>query len=125
VGEDLCVVRFDANSVAEPEVPCTVISSGVEEACSFGTVVELSNPTTVTDVDGVCANSERALDEDGIMALVGEQCGMGFAPESTGHGDILVRFDEARMIWSEWGSATFDSESGDLAYRQSDGVCNY
>ena len=125
VGEDLCVVRFDANTVSDPEVACTVISSGTQLDCLFGTVVELSNPTTITDVDGVCANSERALDEDEIAAWVGEQFGMGFAPESTGHGNILVRFDESTMTWTEWASATFDSDTGDLEYRQSDGVCEY
>jgi hypothetical protein len=125
VGEDLCVVRFEANGVAEPEVPCTVISSGTQEACSFGTVVELSNPTTVADVDGVCGNSERALGEEGIVARVGERFGMGFARESTGHGNILVRFDDATMQWNEWASATFEADTGELEYRQSDGVCRY
>lgn len=123
VGEDLCVVRFDANTVAEPEVPC--MGAGAQEPCSFGTVVELSDPVTVTDVDGACGNSERALDEAGIAARVGERIGMGYAPESTGHGNILVRFDEARMTWVEWGSATFDPDTGDLSYRHNDGVCNY
>jgi hypothetical protein len=118
-------VRFDVNTIAEPEVPCAVITSGVEEPCSFGTIVELSNPMTITEVDGVCANSERALDEAGIAAHVGEQFGMGYAPESTGHGDILVRFDETRMTWGEWATASFAPDTGELEYRYTDGVCNY
>jgi len=125
VGEDLCVVRFEANTTSEPEVDCVVTSSGMQVPCSFGTVVELTNPTVVTDVDGVCGNSERALDEDGIAALVGERFGMGFAVESTGHGNILVRLDETMMTWTEWAGATFEPETGDLEYRQSDGVCDY
>lgn len=116
LGEDLCVVRFDVDTVAEPEVPC--------DSCFWSTVVQLSNPV-VTDAGNFCTESERGLDPATIEEMTGERIGIGYAPESTGHGYALMNYNEMTMVWFAVSFAEWDEETGMLEYWKRDSFCGY
>jgi hypothetical protein len=54
----------------------------IVEDLTVGThLVEYSNPTVITDVDGVCSNSELGLDQAAIAAIDGSRAAYGFVFE--------------------------------------------
>ncbi len=116
-GAEICRVSFDLLTVGTPAMPC--------DFCYWSTVAELSNPVVVTDVDDVCANSQRALDAAAIDAMVGERMTIGFAEEATGHGDVLVSYDEGTTLWNPIAFGTWDPVAETLFYENVDGFCNY
>jgi hypothetical protein len=42
-----------------------------------------------------------------------------------GHGDELMKYDEATKKWVGIGRASWDAASGDLGYDIRTGTCNY
>lgn len=116
-GDELCRMRFDVTTVGTPDMPC--------DFCYWSTVISLSNPTAVSDVDGTCANSDRGLTEANVAEMTSAQTGMGFAEEATGHGQILVQFDEATSTWAAAAFGVWDETTGDLEYDKVEGFCYY
>ncbi|MEE9383778.1 MAG: hypothetical protein V3V08_10225 [Nannocystaceae bacterium] len=116
-GEELCRVRFSLNTVAEPDPPCG--------ECYWSTVARLSEPIQITDIEGACADSERNMGAAGIEARMAETVAMGFAMESTGHGEVLVHYNDDTMQWGIVAFGEWDAETGSLAYDRVEGFCRY
>ncbi len=116
-GDEICVVRFDLTTVAEPDLPC--------DFCYWSTIVERSNPTVITNVDDVCGVSERGLDQAGLDAMTGERIAMGFAEEGSGHGEVLVHFDEMTQLWAVFAFGFWDVDNSTLEYSKVEGFCRY
>lgn len=116
-GDELCRVRFTLQTVGEPELPC--------DDCYWSTVVEQVDPQTITDVDGACAMSERGLDAETIAAMTGQKTAIGYADESTGHGEVLLRYDEDTGAWVEDSFGTWMPDEGALTYEKVEGFCTY
>jgi len=118
-GDDICIVRFDATKVAgEPQVPCP-------EECQWSHVVELSNPTIIEDVNGVCANSELGFDAERIAELDGARFDYGYVFEYAGHNSVLMKYFENRGIWDAAGNATWDEALSEYHFDSRNGVCLY
>lgn len=116
-GEELCRVRFDLVTVAQPETPCDI--------CYWSTVVETQNPQVLTDIDDRCAQSERMLGATEIADQVGRRVAIGFAEEATGHGEVLVELDEATNTWHEVSFGVWDPAEGSIEYDRLEGFCRY
>ena len=123
-GEDICVVRFELTRVGDAPEGC-VDPVEAEVECTWTHLVELGNPSVVTDEDGVCANSELALDAAAIAELDGSQVAYGFVAEFAGHESVTMRYDEAAGMWKGFGNGTYDEASGTFRYNRRDGLCNY
>jgi hypothetical protein len=116
--EELCRIQLDLDTVADADPEC--------DFCYFSTVVQMSNPVEIVNVDNQCANSERALDSDAIDALLAAPpVAMGFAEEASGHGEVLVEYDAALMRWAEVAFGSFDPATGVLLYDQNEGFCRH
>ncbi|TPV92679.1 MAG: hypothetical protein B7733_24430 [Myxococcales bacterium FL481] len=117
VGDELCRMRFDVTTVGDPAQPC--------DFCYWSTVVQLSNPTAIVDVDNRCADSDRGLTEAEIARLTAAETGMGFAEEATGHGQILVHYDPTTSTWPASAFGIWDADTGELTYDKVEGFCFY
>jgi hypothetical protein len=122
-GEDICVVRFDLERVGAAPEGCDDPAADVD--CLWTHMVELSNPMVMTDVDGVCAESEAALTMAKIASLTGTRAAYGFVSEFAGHNSVLMKYDDEKKMWDAHGNATWDDESGAFTFDRRDGICNY
>jgi hypothetical protein len=120
-GEDICIVRFDVARVGDAPPDCS--DDGV--ACLWSHTVEFSNPSVVLDEDGVCADSELALDAAAIAEIDGSRASYGFVAEFAGHDRILMKYDEAMGIWNGYGNATYDEAAEAFRFDRRDGFCDY
>jgi hypothetical protein len=126
LGDVICAVRFDVKRVeVPPPAGCT--------ECSWTQTVEYSNPRTMTDVNGVCANSDYGLNAAKIASINGSRMAIGFVREWMGaHGSVRFRYFQNKCMWDVFGTATWDeitstNPTGDnsFEYTNSDGNCNY
>lgn len=119
LGTDVCSVRFDVKRVGPAEHP-----DGCAD-CVWTHLVTYSNPTLVTNTDGACdANdSAPALDAMGTQ-ITGTRIALGFS-KLAGHGDELMKYDDAMKKWVGIGRASWDEASGDLGYDIRTGTCSY
>jgi hypothetical protein len=114
---DICRVRYELHAVAEPAVPCTI--------CEWDVVVEKRNPTVMVDVNNACENSDLGLDNAAISAHVGDRVAYGFAKESVGHANILMRYNLAAQRWEEYTVSNWDPVFSKFRYKRRDGMCAY
>ncbi len=114
---DVCRVRYELHAVASPAVPCPI--------CDWEVVVEKRNPSVLVDENGACANSDLGLDEAAIAAGVGARIAYGFAAESVGHANILMRYNTASGRWEEYSVSNWDPQVSEFRYRRRDGMCAY
>lgn len=118
LGADVCVVRYDVKRVAAAPAGCTV--------CLWTHLVEYSNPTVVTDVNGACANSELALTTAKIAAMSMTRVGIGFAKDLNGaHGSARMRYFDAMAKWDVYGNASWDEAAKAFTYDYRTGICAY
>jgi len=118
LGADVCVVKFDVARVGAAPAGCT--------GCNWSHLVELSNPTVVTNVNGACDANDGvpAIDAAGRTRLTGSRSARGFS-HTTGHGDALMKYDDAKMTWDGVGRANWDEAASALGYNISTGNCMY
>lgn len=118
LGSDVCVVRFDVKRVGAAPAGCT--------NCDWAHLVEFSNPTVITNVDGACDASDSVppLDAAGRAQLTGKRIGRGFS-RTTGHGDALMKYDESMLMWIGFGRANWDEPTSSLGYNIVSGTCSY
>src|SRR5262249_4376968 len=118
LGSDVCVVQFDVKRVDVAPAGCP--------NCNWSHLVEYSNPVVMTNVGGACdaSNSVPPLDAAGRAALTGMRVGRGFS-HTTGHGDALLKYDNAMQMWLGIGRANWDEPTSSLGYNISTGNCNY
>ncbi len=116
-GEDICVVRFDVTRVGDAPAGCP--------DCLWSHLVELDNPSTELDTDGVCARSELAFDMARIAELDGSRIAYGFVPEFAGHVSVLMKYDDALGAWDAFGSASYDGAALTLKFERRNGICGY
>jgi hypothetical protein len=116
-GEDICIVRFDVTRVGAAPAGCT--------DCLWSHLVELGNPTTELDENGVCAKSQLAFDAARIGELDGARVAYGFVPEFAGHVSVVMKYDEALAAWDAFGSATYDEDAETLKFERRNGNCRY
>jgi hypothetical protein len=114
---DVCRVRFKLHAVARPAVSCAV--------CEWEVVVEKSDPEILSNQNDACAHSELGLDDASIAAQVGERIAYGFAPESVGHANILMRYNTESKKWEEYTVSNWDSLQSLFRYKRRDGMCAY
>lgn len=122
LGEDICVVRFDVTRVGDGPAGCV---DGEGAPCAWSHLIQLSNPSVVTDEGGVCANSELALDEAAIAEIDGSEAAYGFVSEYAGHNSVLLKQDASSEDWGPYGNATWDEETEAFRFDHRDGFCNY
>jgi hypothetical protein len=116
-GEDICIVRFDVTRVGAAPAGCT--------DCLWSHLVELGNPTTELDENGVCAKSQLAFDAARIGELDGARIAYGFVPEFAGHVSVVMKYDEALAAWDAFGSASYDEDAETLKFERRNGNCRY
>lgn len=118
LGSDVCVVRFDVKRVAAAPAGCT--------GCNWSHLVELSNPTVMTNAGGACdaSDSDPPLDAAGRARLTGSRVGRGFS-KTTGHGDELMKYDGVKQMWTGVGRANWDEPAIALGYNIVTGNCSY
>ena len=122
-GDDICVVRFDVKRVGEAPAGCDNPTADVD--CLWTHLIEYSHPTVMTDVDSVCAKSQRKLDAAAIDAIDGSRAAYGFVSEFAGHNSVLMKYDDAKMMWDAQGNATWDESASALRFDRRDGLCGY
>jgi hypothetical protein len=117
-GTAICVVRFDLQHVGDAPSGCTV--------CSWTHLLEYSNPSVISDTDGVCAKSDLGLDEAGIAKIVGSRLTIGFAKQLGGaHGSARMTYVDATGEWDVVGNATWNETSKAFSSDYREGLCNY
>ena len=116
-GSDICVVHFDVKRVGEAPAGCT--------DCEWSHVVQLSNPTIVTDVDGVCAKSELAFNAAKIAATTSARPAYGFVSEFAGHNSVLMKYEDDKKMWDAYGNATWDTTTSEFRFDRRNGFCGY
>jgi hypothetical protein len=122
-GEDICVVRFDVARVGDAPDGCDDPAAGVD--CLWTHLVELSNPSVVTDEGGVCAGSDLGLDAEAIAALDGSRVAYGFVSEFAGHNSVLLKYDDGLGRWDAHGNGTWDQGASAFRFDRRDGYCDY
>jgi hypothetical protein len=122
-GDDMCVVRFDVTRVGAGPASCGDPAAGVE--CLWTHLVEYSHPSVVTDLDGVCANSELGLGDAGIASIDGTRAAYGFVSEYVGHNSVVMKYDEASGTWGAHGNAIWDEEAEAFRFDRRNGYCGY
>lgn len=115
--EDVCRIRYELHAVAEPSVPCA--------NCEWDVVLERRNPTVVVNIDHACENSELGLSEAAIAAQVNERVAYGFAEESVGHADILMRYNNIARVWEGYTVSNWESATSRFRYNRRDGMCSF
>jgi hypothetical protein len=121
-GDDICIVRFDVARAGDGPAGCV---DGDGAPCEWSHLVQLSNPTVVTDEGGVCASSQLALDEARIAEIDGSEVAYGFVSEYAGHNSVLLKQDPNSETWDPYGNATWDEETDAFRFDRRDGFCNY
>lgn len=118
LGVDVCTIRYDVKRVDAASADCS--------DCKWTHLVEYSNPEVVLNTDGACDASDSIpqLDSDGRAELDGMRLSRGFS-QAAGHGDQLMKHDEAMDQWIAVGRASFDDASNMLGYDINTGQCNY
>jgi hypothetical protein len=117
-GTDVCAVRFTLERVGDAPGGCTV--------CSWTHLLAYGSPTVITDTDGVCAQSDLALDADAIAKVAGTRVALGFAKQLGGaHGSARMIYNEATATWDVAGNATWNETSNAFNFDYRDGLCNY
>ena len=117
-GTDVCVVRFDLKRVGDAPAGCTV--------CTWTHLLEYGNPSVVTDTDGVCAQSDLALDAPAIAKIVGSRVAIGFAKQLGGaHGSARMTYMDATGTWEVTGNATWNETTKAFTFDYRNGYCNY
>jgi hypothetical protein len=117
-GSDICVVRFDLKRVGDGPAGCDV--------CSWTQLLEYSNPTVATDMDGVCSKSDLHLDSAAIAGIVGSQVAIGFARQLGGaHGSARMTYNPTSAVWDVTGNATWDESTNTFKFDYREGICNY
>ena len=123
LGEELCVVRFDARRVGDAPDDCSGL--GASASCSWAHRVGFDNPRIVSDVDGVCAASELGFDDARIAAIDGSEQAYGFVSEYVGHASVLLRYDQGAGTWGAFATATWDEGDGAFRFDRRNGYCGY
>lgn len=117
-GSDICVVRFDVKRVGEAPAGCM--------DCEWTHRVELSNPSVITDVDGVCAKSELGFSAAKIAATASASASYGYVSEFAGHNSVLMKYgDGGTTIWDAYGNATWDEATSSFRFDRRNGFCGY
>jgi hypothetical protein len=116
-GDDICIVRFDVTRVGDAPAGCT--------DCVWSHLVELGNPSTELDENGVCAKSELAFDAARIAELDGSQVAYGFVREFAGHSSVVMTYDDELGSWEPFGNATYDADKERLKFERRNGNCGY
>ena len=116
-GSDICVVRFNVKRVGAAPEGCT--------DCKWSHQVEFSNPTVVTDVDGVCAKSELGFNAAKIAATQGSKASYGYVSQFVGHNSVRMQYDDAKKMWDARGNATYEASSGTFNVDSRNGECRY
>jgi hypothetical protein len=118
LGDPVCVVRFTVKRAGNAPAGCT--------DCSWTQLLEYTNPMTLTNVEGACANSDLALDAAAIAQINGSRVAIGFAREYQGaHGSARMKYFDAMMKWDVFGNATWDEATSAFRYDYRDGLCGY
>jgi hypothetical protein len=117
-GSRICQVQFDLKRVGDAPPGCTV--------CDWAHLLEFSNPTILTDADGVCAKSDLALDTAAITRIVGSRVALGFAAHLGGaHGSARMIYFEDKQVWDVAGNATWSETTKAFFFDDRQGYCNY
>jgi hypothetical protein len=117
-GTRICEVQFDLKRVGDAPPGCT--------ACDWAHLLEFSNPTILTDADGVCAKSDLALDTAAITRIVGSRVALGFAAHLGGaHGSARMIYFEDKQVWDVAGNATWSETTKAFFFDDRQGYCNY
>jgi hypothetical protein len=124
LGVDVCTIRYDVKRVDAGQDGCKDPVSGA--ACAWSHLVEYSNPTVVLNMDGACdaSNSVPQLDAAGREQLDGTRIHRGFSA-AAGHGDSLMKYDEATNEWVAIGRVSWSEASGALEYKINGDMCSY
>jgi hypothetical protein len=122
-GDEICVVRFEVTRVGEAPAGCDDPAADVD--CLWTHRVEFSDPSVVTDVDGVCADSQLGLDEPAIAAIDGSQAAYGYVSEFAGHNSVLMKYDDEAGMWDAYGNGRWDAAAERFRFDRRDGLCNY
>ena len=117
-GTDICVVRFDLARVGDAPGGCS--------DCVWTHLLQYSNPMVATNTGGVCANSDLALDANGLAKLAGSRIAIGFAKQLGGaHGSARMTYNDATATWEVTGNATWNETSTAFKFDYREGICNY
>jgi hypothetical protein len=117
-GSEVCIVRFDLKRVGDAPGPCA--------DCAWAHLLEYSNPTMVTDADGVCAKSDLGLDAAAIAKVAGSRVGLGFAMHYGGaHASARLTYNAATGTWEISGNANWSETSKAFKSDYREGFCNY
>jgi hypothetical protein len=116
-GTEICVVRFDLKRVGDAPAGCP--------DCVWSHMVEFSNPKTMLDEKGVCANSGLGLDAARIASITGSRVSYGFVSEFVGHNSVRMQYDDAKKMWDARGNATYEASSGTFNVDSRNGECRY
>lgn len=118
LGTDICQVKFDVKRVADAPAGCP--------DCLWSHRVELSNPVTLTNENGACANSDLGFSMAKINALTGSKLSLGFVAEFAGaHASVVLKYSEQTMTWERYSYATWDETSAAFRFENRSGACNY
>jgi len=118
LGTDVCAIRFNVARVGAAPAGCT--------NCNWSHQVQFTNPTVMTNVDGACDANDAipAIDAAGRAALTGSKSSRGFS-KITGHGDELMKYDDATQMWIGVGRGNWDEPTNMLGYNITTGNCSY
>jgi hypothetical protein len=118
LGTDVCAIQFDVHRIGAAPAGCT--------NCVWTHLVQYTNPTVITDVDGACEanDSVPALDAAGRAAYAGTQISRGFSVLA-GHGDQIMKYEDPTQGWVAVGHASWSDTSSHLGYDIRSGTCNY
>jgi hypothetical protein len=116
-GDDICVVRFQVKRIGDAPSGCT--------DCLWTHLVGYEMPSVLTDVDGVCANSELGLDTERTNAILSSTAAYGFVEEYSGHNSVLMKHDDATGTWQPFGNANWDAMTNAFRFDRRDGFCGY
>lgn len=117
-GTKICQVQFDLKRVGDAPPCCP--------GCVWAHLLEYSNPNVLTDTDGVCAQSDLALDAAAIAKIVGSRIAIGFTPHYGGaHGSARLRYFDDTKVWDVTGNANWSETTKAFSYDFREGYCNY
>ena len=118
LGTDVCAIRFNVARIGAAPAGCT--------NCNWSHQVQFTNPTVMTNVDGACDANDAipAIDAAGRAALTGSKSSRGFS-KITGHGDELMKYDDATQMWIGVGRGNWDEPTNMLGYNITTGNCSY
>jgi hypothetical protein len=110
--------QFDLKRVGDAPACCP--------GCAWAHLLEYTNPQVLTDTDGVCGQSDLALDTAAIAKIVGSRVAIGFVPHHGGaHGSARMRYFEDTKVWDVTGKANWSETTKAFSYDFRDGYCNY